>query len=90
MVYRIFQRFYDDFKQNYRNYQEKYDFFREVIERTVGKYLQCGILKHGFFRIHCPKCGNEYFLAFSCKSRICPSCNKSRGLRAKAGVPEIE
>ncbi|HBE02823.1 MAG TPA: hypothetical protein DC049_10175 [Spirochaetia bacterium] len=49
-------------------YREKYGFFRIIIEQTVGKYLRCGILKHGFARIHCPKCGNQYLLAFSCNS----------------------
>ena len=69
-VYRIFQRFYDAFKRNYNKYHEKYGFFWAVIERTVGKYLQCEILKHGFARIHCPKCGNEYLLAFCATDRM--------------------
>jgi len=75
-VYRIFQRFYNAFKQNYNKYQEKYGFFRAIIELTVGKYLQCGILKHGFARIRCPKCGNEYLLAFVRRTG-CPSAEAS-------------
>jgi len=45
------------------------------IEKDFNKYLECGILSHGFARARC-ECGHEFLLAFSCKGRgICPSCN---------------
>jgi hypothetical protein len=44
------------------------------IEREFRRYLDCGLLCHGFARIRCPGCGHEQLLAFSCKGRLCPSC----------------
>ena len=36
-------------------------------------------LRHGFARIRCDQCHNEYLLAFSCKTRsFCPSCHAKR------------
>jgi len=41
-------------------------------------YLRCGILAHGFARLHCRECHQDRLLPFSCKGRICPSCNARR------------
>jgi len=50
-------------------------FVREEFER----YLRCGILAHGFARVHCGACGHDLLVAFSCKNRgICPSCSARR------------
>jgi hypothetical protein len=50
-------------------------FVREEFER----YLRCGILAHGFARVHCGACGRDLLVAFSCKNRgICPSCSARR------------
>ena len=50
-------------------------FVREEFER----YLHCGILAHGFARVHCGACGHDLLVAFSCKNRgICPSCSARR------------
>src|SRR5262249_16027552 len=43
------------------------------------RYLDCGLLCHGFLRVHCDGCGDDLLVAFSCKSRaICPSCATRR------------
>ncbi len=48
---------------------------RELAE----KFLECGILDHGFARVRCDGCAHEYLLAFSCKGRyFCPSCHAKR------------
>jgi len=45
------------------------------VERELRGYLECGVLAHGFLRLHCDACGNDRLLAFSCKGRaVCPSC----------------
>ncbi len=45
------------------------------VERELRAYLECGVLAHGFLRLHCDACGNDRLLAFSCKGRaVCPSC----------------
>jgi hypothetical protein len=45
------------------------DFVRSEFE----EYLRCGILAHGFARIHCSGCGYDRLVAFSCRGRAwCP------------------
>ncbi|MCP3877749.1 MAG: IS91 family transposase, partial [Sulfitobacter sp.] len=49
------------------------------VEPEFRKYLQCGILMHGFARARCAECGHDFLVAFSCKGRgVCPSCNARR------------
>ena len=54
-----------------------------VTEREFRRYLECGILAHGFARARCGDCGQRAasprettsWSAYSCKCRgICPSC----------------
>ena len=48
-------------------------------ERALRRYLECGILAHGFARARCGDCGHDFLIAFSCKGRgVCPSCNTRR------------
>ncbi len=40
---------------------------------------RCGILAHGFVRVHCDACGLDRLVPFSCKRRgFCPSCGGRR------------
>jgi len=49
------------------------------VEREFRRYLECGILAHGFARARCAACGHAFLVAFSCKGRaLCPSCNACR------------
>ena len=49
------------------------------VERTFRRYLDCGILAHGFARAWCDTCQHEFLIAYSCKGRgVCPSCNTRR------------
>jgi hypothetical protein len=48
------------------------------IEREFRRYLECGQLGRGFVRLKCKTCGYERLLAFSCKGRLCPSCQARR------------
>ena len=51
----------------------------EYVENAFRRYLECGILAHGFARAHCDECGHDFLIAFSCKGRgVCPSCNTRR------------
>ena len=46
------------------------------VERDFRRYLECGVLAHGFARAPCGQCGHDLPVAFSCKGRgVCPSCN---------------
>jgi hypothetical protein len=47
----------------------------DFVEKEFRAYLECGILAHGFVRMHCDSCSRERIVAFSCKKRgFCPSC----------------
>ena len=49
------------------------------VEQEFRAFLRCGILAHGFLRLHCDGCGFDRLVPFSCKRRgFCPSCG---GLR---------
>jgi hypothetical protein len=49
------------------------------VERELRGFLRCGILAHGFVRVHCDDCGLDRVVAFSCKGRgFCPSCGGRR------------
>ena len=55
------------------------------VEREFRRYLQCGILSHGFARARCAECGHDFLVAFSCKGRaLCPSCNTRRMVETAA------
>jgi hypothetical protein len=49
------------------------------VERELREFLDCGILAHGFLRVHCDACGKDRLVAYSCKGRaFCPSCGGRR------------
>ena len=49
------------------------------VEREFRAYLECGILAHGFLRVHCDACRHDRLVPFSCKGRaFCPSCGGRR------------
>ena len=49
------------------------------VERTFRRYLECGILAHGFARAYCDECRHDFLIAYSCKCcGVCPSCNTRR------------
>jgi transposase-like protein len=79
-LWRIFDARYEEFEAAYEErFAEKYGALRPVVGRVVERFLKCGILDFGFARVRCPGCGDEYLLAFSCKSRcLCPSCHKKK------------
>ena len=49
------------------------------VEQEFQAFLRCGILAHGFLRLHCDDCGFDRLVPFSCKRRgFCPSCGGHR------------
>jgi len=58
-------------------------------ERELRRYLECGILAHGFARVRCEDCGHDFLIAFSCKGRgVCPSCNTRRMVESAAHLAD--
>jgi len=49
------------------------------VEHELRAYLRCGVLAHGFLRLHCGECQLDRLVPFSCKRRgFCPSCGGRR------------
>ena len=81
--FEMFQRVYDE------RFQPKYGYWRPVVERAVRAFLRCGDLHEGFARVRCDECGQEMFVAFSCKQQcVCPSCHQKRTLLMAIHVAE--
>jgi hypothetical protein len=59
------------------------------VEREFRRYLDCGILAHGFARAPCGQCGHDFLIAFSRKGRgVCPSCNTRRMVATAAHLTD--
>jgi hypothetical protein len=60
------------------------------VERELRRYLECGILAHGFARAFCRACGASIVVAFSCKTRgACPSCGARRMSQTAANLVDL-
>jgi hypothetical protein len=60
-----------------------------AIEREFRRYLECGILAHGFARARCGECGHDFLIAYSCKGRgVCPSCTTRRMVETAAHLAD--
>ena len=81
-LYKIVFNNYETYESIYEEkYEPEYGYLRTEIKESIKKYLDCGIMEHGMARIYCKKCGKDYFVAFSCKTRFfCPSCSQKRTL----------
>jgi hypothetical protein len=63
---------FDEFERVYpERFQQRYGYWRPVIRSSIDKFLKCGDLKEGFARVKCKDCGEEFFVAFSCRQRSC-------------------
>ena len=80
--YKIVNQYFKEFERVYPDrYQERYGYWRPVINLSIEKFLKCGDRKEGFARVRCPDCKEEFFISFSCRQRsCCPSCDKKRAL----------
>jgi hypothetical protein len=59
------------------------------VEREFRRYLECGILAHGFARARCGECGHDFLIAYSCKGRgVCPACNARRRVETAAHLAD--
>jgi len=72
-LWRLLDEQFDSFQQVYdERYQEKYGYWRPIVEQSVAAFLKCGDLQEGFARVRCPDCKHEMIVAFSCKQRRKP------------------
>ena len=47
---------------------------RPIVFNEVERMIACGTLDMGFEVYECPNCHNHHIIAYTCKSRFCPSC----------------
>jgi hypothetical protein len=52
-----------------------------LTEREFRRYLDCGILAHGFARARCADCGHDFIVAYSCKGCKTPDSRRLAALR---------
>jgi hypothetical protein len=84
----------EEFALRLRQPPDKKPWPRRAVEDHFRRFLECGIMRFGAARYRCPRCGDDLFLAFSCKLRLCPSCNAKRAFLAVANaldrlLPEV-
>src|SRR3972149_4065230 len=49
--------------------RERGHFVPHFVEQELRAFLRCGILAHGFLRLHCDECRLGRLVPFSCKRR---------------------
>jgi hypothetical protein len=59
-------------------FEAEYGPWRPHWRQVIEGFLECGDLACGFARVRCGDCGNEYLVPFSCKRKLCPSCEARR------------
>jgi hypothetical protein len=79
-LWQIVHLAWEDFLAGYENrHRRTMGPLRPEAVATVRAFVRCGDLAAGFTRFHCPDCGHEKLLAFTCKARhFCPACHQRR------------
>jgi hypothetical protein len=79
-LWQVVHTAWDDFLTGYeKHHRPAMGPLRPESVAAVQDYYRCGDLTTGFTRYHCPDCGHERLLAFTCKARhICPACHQRR------------
>ena len=89
VLYRCVQDHLETWLAQYRDSHDDEWSVPEYVEREFRRYLDCGILAHGFARARCGQCGHDFLIAFSCKGRgVCPSCNSRRMVATAAHLTD--
>lgn len=85
VLYQVFQENLESYLAQARWEDPAGEAVPSHVEREFRKYLQCGLLCHGFARARCEDCAQEFLIAFSCKGRTaCPSCSTRRMVQTAA------
>jgi hypothetical protein len=65
-------------------FEERYGFWRGLVDGVVARYLDCGIPDRGFARTRCPECRKELLLAPSARVAVCRPCCRAKRAAAFA------
>ena len=78
-----FESVYDE------RYSRRYGPLRPQVGDAFRRFLDCGVLAHGFLRVRCRSCGHEMQVPWSCKRMtLCPGCGQRRCLEFGTYVDE--
>lgn len=77
-LHQLVRRHLESFVEQGRRAHPDGDGYPVFIENEFRKYLLCGDISQGFSRLRCSSCGTERLVGFSCKGRMCPSCQARR------------
>jgi Transposase zinc-binding domain/Putative transposase len=85
-LYRLVEAHVADVRDGWEErFEGRYGLWRDVADKAVAAYLDCGILENGFASVRCPACRAEFVVAFSCKGRgLCLSCAAKRAAELAA------
>ncbi len=65
--YQCLEDYWDEFQESYPYfYEAEYGPWRPVLEKTVDRFLECGLLRHGFARLKCGKWGGGAMVSQIC------------------------
>ncbi len=63
------------------------------VEREFRRYVECGILAHGFARARSPECDHDFLVALSCKRRLSvvqyPAHGRDGGAPGRSRLPAV-
>ncbi len=81
-LWQVVHHSWDDFLADYETrHRPTHGPLDPAAVSVVQAFYRCGDLAVGFTRLHCPDCGHEKLVAFTCKCRcFCPSCHQRRAL----------
>ena len=79
-LYRVLADHFDSLERVHEErFEPMHGPLRRAARAAVGRFLDCGLLEHGFARVRCRACRAEFLVAFRCKGRhFCPSCHARR------------
>ena len=89
--YRLLESGFEAFARNWpEDFESRYGFLRKEVQGAVFAFLECGIPENGVARVRCSGCGHDFFVAFSCRTRVvCPNCTTRRSLLFGEKVLEL-
>jgi hypothetical protein len=69
--HQLMQEHFPTFQAVYaQRYQERYGYWRPIVNQVVEAFLRRGDLQEGFARVRCADCGHELFVALEVQAAV--------------------
>ena len=89
VAYPVVQQHLETWLAHHRETNPDDDPIPTYVERDFRRFLECGILAHGFARAHCDECGQGFLIAYSCDERDAQVPRWQRNLRCIRSINRI-